>query len=708
MLTGLPPFQASSQDEIYRKAKDLDYDWPGSAPSSRRCHNDIPSQARDLVACLLKVDAEARPNPDDIVGHEFFSMHNGNAIPLTLDPSCRRQKPHWLLDERPHGDAMDQITPRLELKALARHCGVGHLKGNSKPFKVVGENVNLSLYKECVAEEQNHTSPEVPLPIDMVYMSTRSLKTWPGERASSDKKPAPAAIVKASVDRAPEKPTNEDLLEPIQIARIGQAIQPRRGPYLSHAATLRAAEACPKSTRALPGTTSTVKTATNVKAEGIIPDDRCRRPSRRLLNELPVRTNIHGPDNGNDQARIPSRQSLRVTRSTRNDSSDNAAAADVQKAEARLPEPDITRKESAAKNEARIAANVQEEIEEALLGQKGSRRQKRTRSKQMVYENPSSSVLISPDEVAESLVETAPQDVCSNLRKLYDELEKVLNGKANVAEPTKESLMARYRSVNNRPVILKWVDYSHKFGIGYILNNGTVGSLYNGDHEHSRTCLAVAGAAHHFRRRKLSTYVDKEQIVSANGAPIAFFEDCGAEGFRRVLVSPRKFQTHGTAGNLEEFRLSKDEYDREKRERLCLYDKFTRYMIQSLGTDGCAEMDGAALARGGRNGSAEPVGPFIKFFQRLGNAHVWGFGDGSFQVNFPDHTKLVVSPDGTWLDFYHLPLEAACSLRKGKMLEAASLINRSALRYPTDVMLSGSCQGHNFAQLIIENELAEN
>lgn len=225
MLTGLPPFQATSQDEIYRKAKGIEYDWPGIGPNARRCHNDIPSEAKDLVARLLKVDAEARPNPDDIVGHAFFSMHNGNAMPLTLDPSCRRQKPSWLLNQAPRGDVMDGIAPRLELGTLAKDCGVGRLKDNLKPYGVVGENVELSLYKECVAEERAEKSPEVPLPMDKVYTSIRSLKSWPQERLKNET-PSSTTIAHGCVESEPCKPETEIPSEPILPTRTIQLHNP--------------------------------------------------------------------------------------------------------------------------------------------------------------------------------------------------------------------------------------------------------------------------------------------------------------------------------------------------------------------------------------------------------------------------------------------------------------------------------------------------
>ncbi|KAL8826556.1 MAG: hypothetical protein Q9191_003725 [Dirinaria sp. TL-2023a] len=705
MLTGLPPFQATSQDEIYRKAKGVEYDWPGIGPNARRCHNDIPSEAKDLVARLLKVDAEARPNPDEIVGHAFFSMHNGNAMPLTLDPSCRRQKPSWLLNQTPRGDVMDGIVPRLELRTLAKDCGVGRLEDNLKPYRVMGENVELSLYKECVAEEHAEMSPEVPLPMDKVYTSIRSLKSWPQERLK-DETPPSTTVAYECVESEPCKPVNENPSEPIRPTRTIQATQSRRGPIQSHAATLRAAQTGQKPSRTLPRVVPTVTTI-HEDAEGMGKQEASqRRPSRRLLNELPVRPNMSASANGTGQAAVAAVPSSRVTRSTRMQSTPNLVRVDQREAESKAPEPDAKRKENAAKNEARIAANVQEEIKEAILGQRGSGRQRRARPKPVSLDNSKGRVLLSPDDVAETLLDTTPNSVRSNLGKLHEQLQRFLDKQVYPERNTHACLAAGKKSAKNRPVILKWVDYSHKFGVGYILENGTVGCILNGDDGNPPTYVAVAGAEEHLKKRKLSMYVDKEQIVPKDGAPIAFFEDCRAEGIRRVLVSPMKYQMQGSRGLSEELRRGNDEYDRAKRERLYLWDKFARYMTQSLGKGDSNDLDALPSRQGPQSGHCEPVGPFIRFYQRLGNVGIWGFGDGSFQINFPDHTKLILSPDGSWLDFYHLSLEAARSLRRGEMLEATSLVERSALRYPTDVMLCGSYRGHDFKQLIVENELA--
>ena len=688
MLTGFPPFQATSQEEIYRRAKNVEYDWPESNSNNRRCHNDIPIEAKDLVSCLLKVDAEARPNPDGIVGHDFFAMHGGNAMPLALDPSCRRQKPNWLLEEKPRGDVMDKITPRLKLSMLAEQCGVGYLRGESRPFEVVGDNVDISLYKECVAEERESISPAIPLPADIVYCSTRSLCTWPNRASPSLGVSRPITPSESDQRQGVNEMSEEEEVQNLKPIQAVQPVLPKRGPVQSHAATLRAAHAGPMRTKAaLKPVLDNYNSYRSTQSGG---------SARRLLNELPVRPTLISVNSIDRELPGTQRQTTRVTRSASNNAPVRKVTAADQVSESEAPKPDRKRRESTAQNEARIAATVQEEFEQAMLGQRGSRRQKRNVPKASVRKPVRESSLIGPDDVAESLIGTSPKFVCSNLKHFHDELVRCLEGKSRYNGDSQSMVAASKRSIKDRPVIMKWVDYSHKFGIGYILENGTVGCLLNSENGKPPSCVAVPHSENHQKNRRLEEYVDKHQIVLKSGAPVAFFEDCGEDGLRRVLVSPRHYQLRGDRAPTEAFRRGTDIYDSEKRERLYLWEKFARYMTQSLGKSECEESDLDPL---------EPVGPFIRFYQRIGNVGIWGFGDGSFQFNFPDHTKLVFSPDGTWLDFYYLAIRSAQSLRRGEMLEAASLMTRSVLRYPTSIMLEGCYGDHDFQRIILENEL---
>lgn len=708
MITGLPPFQAGSQDEIYRKARSVEYYWPDEVSGSRKCQNDIPLEAKDLVASLLRVDAETRPSPDEIIGQPFFSMHGGNAMPLTLDPSCRRQKPVWLLDEAPRGDVMDRITPRLELSLLAKQCGVGLLKGNAEPYQIVGENVDVSLYKECVAEEQAETSPVVPLPTEMVYSSTVSIKTWPNQRTPSPDTRIPTKSLQNDENRPPLVQVIEDKLKAQHLPQAAHTVQAKRAPFQSHAATLRAAQVGPLPSRGLPRALPSVHSVQNSMKALDIQNHSRARSTKRLLNELPVRPNASVSSNGPQQASSAPRQSSRITRSAsakpsipETEASDDVMNNDTSK-------PDQIRRDRVAKTEARIALTVQGEMEKALLKQRGSRRTKRASpSGSASSESSRNSLLISPDEVPESLVGTSPNEVCQKLRQLRDEIARFLESPCPDAKDLEHLRARARRSAKDRPVILKWVDYSHKFGIGYILENGTVGSILNGSNGKSPTAVAVAGAEEHLKKRRSLSYVDRHQVVPKDGAPVAFFEDCQQEGFRRVLVPAESYYIKDSHGVTEDFCRGSDSYDQEKRNKLFIWNKFARYMTQSLGKSDGPTSDSQRSDALKPNRSSESVGPFIRFYQRLGNVGIWGYGDGSFQINFPDHTKLVVSHDGSWLDFYHLSIQAAQTLKRGEMLKATSLIDRSVLRYPTSVMMSGSHQGHDFHQVVLENQLAE-
>ncbi len=58
------PFQSPTTDEIHRRAKERDYEWPSSETSQKY----ISPEAKDLVATMLQ-DADMRPDPDTILEH---------------------------------------------------------------------------------------------------------------------------------------------------------------------------------------------------------------------------------------------------------------------------------------------------------------------------------------------------------------------------------------------------------------------------------------------------------------------------------------------------------------------------------------------------------------------------------------------------------------------------------------------------------------
>ena len=718
MLVGQPPFQAASQNEIYRKARGVEYDWP----EKNKHFNDIPEEAKDLVARLLKVDAEERPDPDQVVGHPFFSMHGGDAIPMAMEEYYCREIPRYL-DRKasPRGDVMLKGTERLSLRALAKHCGVGILTGDSEPQTAVGGDVDLSMYKECQAEEDSGKAPVVPLPRDMVYtskfLSSSRLNPEVGDSSCSTLVNSEVTMQDADTSRSSTATSRSSTAVAENITNHSVPERPRRAPVQSHAATLRAAHVSsrPPQLKQVLEHGSPIDGAVRTKASA----NASVRARRGLLNELPVRPILNASSAGGLEAKALARNP-RTTRTREVDVLDKETADPSAAPKARRPatkdqcidevssNPDVKRQDIAARSRARIASNVQKEMADVVP-------LTRTMSSEMTSDRagqPSDSprpenALIGPDEVLECLPDSKPDDVLRQLQRLHSELEMSLKDLCRGKHHSHiEEFDVKSQNFKHRPVVVKWVDYTNKFGIGYILANGTVGCVFKGDETSNPTCVVVAGAEDHLKKRKIPKYREKHQIVHARGAPIEFIENCGLDGLKRVLVPPSQYQVLvSDAGVADKLAPGRDIHDYEKRRKLCLWDKFGKYMTQTLGKSEELDADLVEEANSSISKRNNVAGPFVKFYQRLGNVGIWGFGDGSFQFNFPDHTKLVVSGDGTWLDFYHLPIQAAKALKTGRVLEAGALAARSVLCYPTSVMLTGSYCGHDFKQLVNENEL---
>lgn len=187
-------------------------------------------------------------------------------------------------------------------------------------------------------------------------------------------------------------------------------------------------------------------------------------------------------------------------------------------------------------------------------------------------------------------------------------------------------------------IVVKWVDYTNKFGLGYILNDGSVGCILRDipTTEGSKTALLppagvfIRGAEKHILRRQDDSYKDRHQPVPMTES-IKFFENNGEAGLAQVVVSPDQFRVSlnedGTAGKMNP---GKDVFQHRKRERIILWKKFANYMI-AYGRDDVPvdedEADGA-MSPGQKGTPAE----LVTFYQRFGDVGCWVFCDGHLQV----------------------------------------------------------------------------
>ncbi|KAG9247519.1 kinase-like domain-containing protein [Calycina marina] len=606
MLTGKPPFQSTTADEIYRRAREREYNWPKLETSE----NSISEETKDLVSTLLQ-DPEKRPDPDAIVQHPFFTC--GWMPQLEEMTSALREHhptPTQFLSVGSRGGKANVYNKNL--KKLCMKCEVGPWHTPTK-FK--------STYREVAAEEQAGLTPQVPLPEDVVY---RPFHEWLVEEKMRIQQNDENAII--------SKTNTIDSVLPLNL--------PSRSTQ-SYAAQQRARPQSNQSVRSLQARQPSIESQRSSDSPPEIP---LASASKLPTPSIPIR------NASNTGHRKISRSEYRVA-------------------------------EKIADVEGRLANDMVVQLNKVEVERKSTD----------IHQRQSQAIvsIFHSGERVERVSGTKPDELLLGLHKLQAELERALNSRSMALES--DSTPATF------PIVIKWVDYSNKFGLGYILGNGSIGAILRALPAHPQdrsngcvpsTGIVIRDAERHVLSRNRDNYVDKHQIVPVSGHNIEFYENRGAQGLCRTKVNPEAYSATVIENENGEkvYRLESgvDEWDERKRERITLWKKFGNYMI-AFGRDTDYPSEEALVSK---QRNRIPSGNAVIFYQRWGDVGCWAFTDGHYQFNFPDHTKVILSSDGTWCDFYHLPLEAARDLAQTGVLSVTALDDRQRLSYPLQTLLN--------------------
>ncbi|CZS98326.1 related to protein kinase CDC5 [Rhynchosporium agropyri] len=600
MLTGKPPFQSATADEIYRRAREREYDWPKLDTSE----NFISEETKDLVTDLLQAP-DKRPDPDTIVQHPFFTC---GWVPQTeeMTPSLREKhpEPHQFLSVGMRGGRTNLYTKNL--KKLCMKCDVGPWTAKSKQY--------TSTYREVADEEKAGLTPAVPLPEDIVYRPFHEVLEEESRQF----------LEQSEVNSKPQSVLDK-ILSPVRSKANEVPIVPIKPITQSFAAQQRAKPQVPTA-----GPT------------GRLP--RTRQPVPESSSRPMLTLNPRGRP---------------------------------RKVEPAEPEKVID-------VEDRLAADLVEQLNKAEAERKS------TEDAPTISLNVNAS-LFNPQEKLEAVPNTRPDHILAGLKRFQAELERALNSRTTAIE-------TKHENPATPIIVVKWVDYTNKFGLGYILSNGSVGCIfkptpaYSDDESKGHippTCVLVRDAERHLQNRNNVAYIDRLQVVPVSGPNIEFYENRAEKGIFRGKVNPQNFKVAiNAAGEPSRITRGRDEWDNRKREKIVLWKKFANYMT-AFGRDQNYPFD-EALARSSPERSTDNVAPgnVVTFYQRFGDVGCWLFCDGHFQFNFPDHTKIILSADGTWCDLYHLPLEAARDLAVNGTISASALDDRRVLSYPVQTLLN--------------------
>jgi myosin-1 len=551
---------------------------------------------------LLLVHEDERPTPDQIVAHPFFRL---GYIPLELDSGCTSRIPKWPKNRPPTASAVKRGYTE-EWWTLSKASAVGEYEPG-KSFGAYGSRRNKTVAKDCQKEIEAGKQPNIPFAKDCVYVPFPVRVPWPHQPAGG--------LSEISED----KETSSE--EPALVETTGNERSKAR---LTKTA---------KKEQPMPTLKENV--------EPIQDSD----VARKIMDKQPTR--------------------LRAVRKISN-------TGQVTAATAAAPAPLRVPRDSRTTTRARTTVDMVKEVPKGTeTGLPDLPPLRIVKTNAHVTEEPEPmSVPIPAPAPKDSTTRSAPRfrsvsaempltDPVSILARLHifrDNLARALEKK-----PTK----SRRDQPPQLPFVAKWVDYSRRYGVGYVLDDGSIGTLLTAEEGHPVTIAFATDGYSHLRK------AGKNREL-AKSAGLSFYTTVKKDrGLTRIEVLDKR--------RIEEVRT--------------VWHKFGKYMCATISEDE------APMRKDNQREN------FVRFYQRLGNVGVWGFEDGSFQFNFPDHTKLVLSSDAGYCKFLCLPLDATTLLEETGNVPWRHVKGRANLQASLQQLLYGSADKEDSYKELTESNL---
>lgn len=617
MLTSKPPFQSSTTDEIYRRARERDYEWPDPETTQKF----ISAEAKDLVASMLE-SAEIRPEPDAIVNHPWFQM---GYMPAQSDitPRLRElppEKAEFYLE-----DLSEEVMVR-SYEAFREQC-VECMVGSLAPMQMIRAQV----WKEMAAEEKASLTPAIPLAEGIVYR--------PFEEYVRENQLRKVQAGSVRPDHSRPAPTEDTMSRLVQ----GQPTGLLRQPPQSFAAQQRA-QSRPAAVPSAP--TTTAATTTTLTSKSISASTSSARTLAPTIGR--AATTVTATTSTNP---LPSMEKLQITEKISKTADTRQEAPTMRsrpRREAQQGELSLrSRSDTIPKNDAppaprtklpssghtrTLSASSGVEKKPSVLERATTSAPATVRSRPKELR---STTLFNPTERPRDVPGSQPDLVLDRLRRLQTELERALNSRTMAIITSKTVTPA------HPEVVIKWVDYTNKFGLGYILNDGSIGCVLRDipTAEGSNVallppvCMLIQNAERHVQRRQDEGYPERHQPVPMN-KNVHFFENRGESGLAHLPVPAEQFRVPiGRDGQPVKLEPGRDAYQHRKRERIILWKKFANYMVAYGRDDGSpAEEVPPARAQSPVDDMEAPA-QVVTFYQRFGDVGCWVFGDGHLQVS---------------------------------------------------------------------------
>jgi len=566
LAVGKAPFHAASKEEVYKKLKAGEYSWPELSSIT----NDISADLRDLVSALL-VPEELRPCPDKIVAHPFFKMAY---VPTKMSRSQATKVPTW-----PVTIPSSEVLARGYTDSWLRVCretGVGEF-APGKCFQSPGSQRIRSVVREIEKEITTGQQPSIPITADTVYVGNGSTGIWDSQ-----------------IDPVHE-PVSQEKTTIRPLSYVKDPVQNGNSNAL----------AIPK--------------ATNVRDTALMPPP--KRPNDLTVNKTRTEPNIIPAEplrtiRGTSPRKQMTTMAMRSTSALRLEPDENRDP-DIASGKIRPVDASLAQKPSTSRRNGltrRLPDSVEKEMttrSDALLVRTTRSRGKKAEAETIkIFDDDTKPRLTAdnlilppvPDmraklpipqqkniEKSSVLTGSSPDVIMQKLKTLRHNLEDVLLERQTQKRDTMSEEQPKL------PFVSRWVDNSKKYGVGYILQDGTAGVIVSATEPAELVLHAIARRGEAWLRSIGKRYENLEKV------PLHILEN-REEGIGRASLA------------------IKIEKDQERIQTLKqLWVKFGRYMSQ-----------GVPLGESVDNSQSDLE--FVRLYQRAGNVGIWAFADGCIQV----------------------------------------------------------------------------
>ncbi|TGZ81982.1 Pkinase-domain-containing protein [Ascodesmis nigricans] len=640
MLCGRPPFQSTDVNSIYERIKNSEFEWPEDLI--------ISHQAKDLVGSLLNRDPQSRPSIDQIANHSFFIS---GYFPRSIPKEAMTAEPRW--PSVSHLGLKAVATARAEWKRnyeeCARAAGVGIDSTTGMPIKSTGFEAEKPMAiipvpnerppsaassvsatdNECgdvkkimerkrvealrrEQKKKEYMLPEALSPRDG-HARMRNLKGGNGLRGKALFQPIkPEEIVireEEEEEEEEEEPVPEE--EPVRRTRALEQKPIRRtsaDTAARQAELRRTEESAPMRSAALPPRRPTTRSYAAQQREPVATATttatRVSRPSATTSSTREVRTSRETLEVREPRAPIRPSSSTSLASRTTSASTTSTTSRTTSSTASRT-----TTTSTDTRTTARPPRTTRTYVQSDLI--------------------PLGANLNS--RIGRPIPTTTNTSILTSLTPLITSLTALLTNTVHHLPPPPASTLRAVRGYQTGApstaiFVARWVDYTNKYGMAYILSDGTCAALFNDNT--SLVADSVDATRVEFITQSLFPSDPSDTVFRRMSADMDFLANTASKTSRSLTG------------------------------KLAVWRRTGNYMATVLDSEPAWSVDPEAAVRepsikpSGGNGEQEMKESeflWLTHYIRMRKCVMFRFWDGTVQCNFHDHTKIVFTENARTL-----------------------------------------------------------